>query len=54
MTVVAFAVMMPFLMLGLVFFLADIESRHLTQRTRVKERPSPADATSEGQRPATA
>ncbi|HUR74242.1 MAG TPA: hypothetical protein VMZ00_08195 [Sporichthya sp.] len=51
---VAFAVVMPFLMLALVFFLADIESRHLTQRSRVTERPSPAEATAEGQTPATA
>jgi hypothetical protein len=49
---VAFAVLMPILMLGLVFFLADIESRHLTQRTRVIERPSAE--TAEGQAPATA
>jgi hypothetical protein len=45
---IAFA--MPGLMLALMFFLADIESRHLTQRTRV-EMPSaepaegPASAT---------
>lgn len=51
---VAFAVVMPFLMLALLFFLADVESRHLTQRTRVNERPSPVDATSEGQSPAAA
>ena len=50
---VAFAVVMPFLMLALVFFLADIESRHLTQRTRVNERPS-AESAAEGQAPATA
>lgn len=50
---VAFAVLMPGLMLALVFFLADIESRHLTQRTRVNERPS-ADIATEGQAPATA
>ena len=40
----AFACMMPILMLALVFFLADIESRHLTQRTRVSDRPSTAPA----------
>jgi hypothetical protein len=51
---VAFAVLMPFLMLALLFFLADVESRHLTQRTRVNERPSPAETTTEGQAPATA
>ncbi|MBA3743390.1 hypothetical protein [Sporichthya sp.] len=50
---IAFVVVMPFLMLFLVFFLADIEARHLTQR-RVNERPSPVEATSEGQAPATA
>ncbi len=50
---IAFAVVMPFLMLFLVFFLADIESRHLTQRTRVNERPT-ADNIAEGQTPATA
>ncbi|WP_019873317.1 hypothetical protein [Sporichthya polymorpha] len=49
---VAFAVVMPFLMLALVFFLADIESRHLTQRTRAAERPTADSA--EGQAPATA
>ncbi|GAA0603821.1 hypothetical protein GCM10009547_01860 [Sporichthya brevicatena] len=49
---VAFAVVMPFLMLALVFFLADIESRHLTQRTRIADRPATDSA--EGQAPATA
>ena len=51
--IVAFTVVMPVLMMALMFFLADIESRHLTQRTRVNERPSPV-APSEGQTPATA
>jgi hypothetical protein len=50
--IVAFTVLMPVLMLAMVFFLADIESRHLTQRTRVSERPS--TETAEGQTPATA
>lgn len=50
---VAFAVVMPFLMLFLVFFLADIESRHLTQRTRVNELAT-NDSVGEGQTPATA
>ena len=50
--IVAFTVLMPVLMLAMVFFLADIESRHLTQRTRVAERPS--TETAEGQAPATA
>jgi hypothetical protein len=49
---VAFACAMPFLMLALVFFLADIESRHLTNRSRVTER-QPAE-NAEGQTPATA
>jgi hypothetical protein len=49
---VAFACVMPFLMLGLVFFLADIESRHLTNRARVTER-QPAE-NAEGSTPATA
>jgi hypothetical protein len=39
-------------MLALMFFLADIEARHLTQRTRVNERPSVPST--EGQTPATA
>jgi hypothetical protein len=51
--IVAFTVVMPILMLALMFFLADIESRHLTQRTRVAER-SPAPAPSEGPATATA
>jgi hypothetical protein len=42
--IVAFTVLMPVLMLALLFFLADIESRHLTQRTRVADRPSTAPA----------
>ena len=42
--IVVFAVMMPAVMLALLFFLADIESRHLTQRTRVSDRPSAAPA----------
>lgn len=39
----AVACMMPFVMLALVFFLAHIESRHLTARPRVEAR-NPADA----------
>ena len=50
--IVVFAVMMPAVMLALLFFLADIESRHLTQRTRVAEHPSVA--TTEGAAGATA
>ena len=45
--IVAFTLVMPILMLGLMFFLADIEARHLTPRTRVAER-KPAPAPSEG------
>lgn len=34
----AAALLMPLVMLGLLFFLARIEERHLTVRTRVRER----------------
>ena len=50
--IIAFTLVMPVLMLALMFFLADIEARHLTQRTRVPERPA-APATPEAG-PATA
>jgi hypothetical protein len=50
--IVAFTVLMPVLMLALLFFLADVESRHLTQSARVVERPSAE--TAEGGAPAAA
>jgi hypothetical protein len=40
MTLVA-TFLMPLIMLGLLFFLAYIEDRHLTVRTRVSERKAP-------------
>lgn len=40
----AAALLMPLVMLGLLFFLARIEERHLTVRTRVEERPDASAA----------
>jgi hypothetical protein len=39
----AIACLMPFVMLALMFFLADIEKRHLTQRPRVDVAPAEVD-----------